>query len=78
MSKKLKKGDSVFIITGNDKGKEGKVRLIKGDRIVVEGINIRKKHMKKTQENQKGQIIDMEMPIHISNVSVPKGQKGNK
>lgn len=69
---KLKKGDVVFVIAGNDRGKEGKVRFIKNERVVVEGINVRKKHMKRTQENKKGQIIDMEMPIHISNVSLKR------
>ena len=67
---KIRKGDSVKILTGNDKGKVG--RIIKvypdKDRVVVEGINLVKKHMRPTQENQQGGIIEKEASIHISNV----------
>lgn len=66
----LRSKDEVIVITGNDKGKTGKILSFKGDRIVIEGINIRKKHMRATQENKKGQIIDIECPIHISNVKL--------
>ena len=66
--KKLRPGDEIIVITGNDRGRTGKVLSFKEDRVVVEGINVRKKHMKPTQQNQKGQIIDIECPIHISNV----------
>lgn len=66
--RRLCPGDEVLVITGNDKGRTGKIMSFKGDRVVVEGINVRKKHMKKTQQNQKGQIIDIECSIHISNV----------
>lgn len=67
--RKLRVGDEVVVIAGNDKGKTGKVLSFRGDtRIVVEGVNIRKKHMKPTQQNQKGQIIDIEMPLDVSNV----------
>lgn len=69
----LRKGDEVTVIAGNDKGKTGKVISINGDRIIVEGINVRKKHMKPTQQNQKGQIIDIECGIHISNVKPSAG-----
>lgn len=64
----LRKGDEVIVITGNDKGRTGKVLSIDEDRITVEGVNVRKKHRKPTQQNQKGQIIDIECGIHISNV----------
>lgn len=64
----LRKGDEVMVIAGNDKGKSGKVISISDERIVVEGVNVRKKHMKPTQQNQKGQIIDIECGVHISNV----------
>lgn len=64
----LRKGDEVTVIAGNDRGKVGKVLSFNKDRVVVEGINIRKKHKKPTQQNQKGQIIDIECGIHISNV----------
>lgn len=65
---RLRPGDEVLVITGNDKGRTGKVLSFKEDRVIIEGINVRKKHMKPTQQNQKGQIIDIECPIHISNV----------
>ncbi|MCC5832104.1 MAG: 50S ribosomal protein L24 [Chlamydiales bacterium] len=71
----LRKGDEVIVIAGNDKGKTGKVISINGERITVEGVNIRKKHMKPTQQNQKGQIIDIECGIHISNVKPSVGGK---
>ncbi len=67
-NKKLRKGDEVMVIAGNDKGKTGKVISRNDTRIIVEGVNVRKKHMKPTQQNQKGQIIDIECGIHISNV----------
>lgn len=67
-NKRLRPGDEVVVITGNDKGKSGKVLSCTDDRVVVEGINVRKKHMRRTQQNQKGQIIDIECPIHVSNV----------
>jgi large subunit ribosomal protein L24 len=67
-SKRLRPGDEVLVIAGNEKGRTGKILAFKEDRVIVEGINVRKKHMKKTQQNQKGQVIDIECPIHISNV----------
>lgn len=68
MSKWIRKGDKVLVIAGNDKGKTGEVLARTADRILIQGINVRKKHMKRTQESQGGRIIDMEVPIHISNV----------
>ena len=68
----VKKGDNVVVIAGDDKGKSGKVLQIntqKG-RAIVEGLNIAKKHMKKTEENPQGGVIDMEAPIAISNLKV--------
>jgi large subunit ribosomal protein L24 len=66
---KIKKGDKVKIIAGKDKGKSGKVlrALPSADQLIVEGVNISKRHQKPTKSNQKGQIIDKTMPIHISN-----------
>lgn len=72
---KLRVGDSVVVIAGNDKGKQGKILRMNSERVVVEGINIRKKHMRKKQENQKSQIIDIECPVHISNVKLMVGDK---
>lgn len=77
-SRKLRPGDEVLVITGNDRGKTGKILSFKEDRVVVEGINVRKKHMKPTQQNQKGQIIDIECPIHVSNVKPAVEGKGVK
>ena len=72
MSKKfkIKKGDTVVVITGKDKGKSGNVTTIitNKDRVVVQGVNIVKKHRKATQESP-GKIEEIEASIHISNVS---------
>lgn len=72
---KVKVGDTVKIIAGKDKGKEGKViRTLKKDqKVVVEGINIVKKHSKPSNMNDKGGIFDIEAPIHVSNVKVVDG-----
>ena len=69
---KVKVGDTVRILAGKDKGKEGKVlRTLKKDqKVVVEGINIVKKHSKPTNTNDQGGIFDIEAPIHVSNVKV--------
>ena len=67
---KVKVGDQVKIIAGKDKGKEGKIikTLRKEDRVVVEGINIVKKHLKQRYTNETGTIQETEAPIHVSNV----------
>lgn len=69
---KVKVGDNVKIIAGKDKGKEGKViKTLKNDnKVVVEGINIVKKHSKPSNTNENGGIFDIEAPIHVSNVKV--------
>lgn len=69
-TKIIKKKDNVLIICGEDKGKKGKIIEIfpKKDRVLVEGINLRKKHMKPTQKSPQGGIIRQEGPIHISNI----------
>ena len=76
---KVKVGDKVRILAGKDRGKEGKViiTLRKKDKVVVEGINIIKKHMKPTQ-NSEGGIISVEAPIHVSNVKVIEGKEATK
>lgn len=68
MSKWIKKGDRVLVKAGNDKGKSGEVLARSDERIIVQGVNVRKKHMRPTQQTQGGRIVEMEMPIHISNV----------
>lgn len=70
MGQSLRKGDRVLVITGNDRGKVGEILLRKEDRVLVQGVNIRKKHMRRTQQTQAGRIIEMEVPIHISNVAL--------
>ena len=67
---KIKKGDNVIIITGKDKGKKGKVirALVKDNKVVVEGSNMMKKHQRPRKSGEKGSMIDMAMPIHVSNV----------
>lgn len=69
---KIKKGDTVKIISGKDRGKIGKVTNIlkKENKIVVEGINISKKHSKPKKQGQKGQIIQVAMPINASNTMI--------
>ena len=69
---KVKVGDTVKIIAGADKGKEGKViRTLKSEqRVVVEGVNIVKKHSKPRTTNESGGIFEIEAPIHVSNVKV--------
>ena len=66
---KIKKGDTVRVITGKDKGKEGKVLVVdmKNERVIVEGVNMATKHMKPNGANQGG-IVHQEGPIHVSNV----------
>jgi large subunit ribosomal protein L24 len=79
MSFTIKKGDKVFIIAGKDKGKTGVVQKIDrvNGRVVVEGINLAKKHQKPKQNNPEGSIIDIYAPLHISNVALidPKTKK---
>lgn len=67
---KLKKGDRVRILTGKDAGKEGKILRVlpQKERIVVERINVLKRHMKQRKQTQPGGIIEKEGPIHLSNV----------
>ena len=70
MATKLKKGDEVVVITGDDKGSKGKILEVERDknRILVEGINMSKKHERKTQDNPQGSIVEREASIHYSNV----------
>ncbi len=75
----VKKGDTVIVITGKDKGKKGRVlaSFPKKDRVLVEGINLVKKHTRPSQSNPQGGIVTQEAPIHVSNVSLidPKSGK---
>lgn len=69
-SKKVRRGDKVLILAGNYQGQTGTVLKRQGDKVLVQGINMRKKHTKRTQQNPTGAIIALECPLHISNVRV--------
>jgi large subunit ribosomal protein L24 len=72
---KIKKNDNVKVITGKDKGKEGKVIAVTDGKLLVEGVNMVSKHSKASQKNPKGGIIHQESPIDASNVMfVHKGK----
>ncbi len=77
MKLKLKKGDLVQVIAGNDKGAVGRILEIYPEKmkVLVEGVNVRKKHMRPTQQNPKGGIVSKEMPIHYSNVMILDSDK---
>ncbi len=75
---KLKKGDTVVVITGKDKGVEGEVAQVfpTENKVIVTGVNTAKKHQKPRKANQNGGIIDRDMPINASNVMlVHKGKR---
>lgn len=67
---KIKKGDNVIIITGKDKGKKGKIVrvLVSQNKVIVDGINMMKKHQRPRKSGEKGSMKNIEMPIHASNV----------
>jgi large subunit ribosomal protein L24 len=69
-TKKIRKGDRVVAISGNNRGVIGVVQSRKGDKVIVQGLNVRKKHVKKSQEAPKGRIVEIERPIHVSNLKV--------
>jgi large subunit ribosomal protein L24 len=80
--KRLRVGDDVIVITGKDKGKRGTVsRLMPYDRVVIENVNMAKRHTKPNpNRGTSGGIVEKEMPIHVSNVALfnPATKKGNK
>lgn len=69
---KIRKNDMIMVISGNDAGKTGKVLKVfpKENRIIIEGINIRKRHSKPSQTNPQGGIVEKEAPINASNVMI--------
>ena len=77
---KIKKGDKVQVIAGQDKGTVGEVKAVfpKTNKLIVEGVNVRKKHQKPNQINPDGGIVDKEMPIDASNVKLDEGKKKAK
>lgn len=79
---KVKKGDTVLIISGKDKGRTGKIlRAFPKDlKILVEGINIKKKHVRPKREGEKGQVVQVPSPMNMSNVKIicPKCGKASR
>ena len=75
---KIKKGDTVIVIAGKERGKEAKVIKVlpKEDKLVLEGLNKVKKHLKPQIAGKSGQVIEKEMPIHISNVAIKDPKTG--
>ena len=69
---KIKRDDTVLVISGNDKGKRGRVLRVvpEQDRVLVEGVRMMKKHTKPTQRDPQGGIVEREAPIHVSNIMV--------
>ena len=70
MAKRIKRGDEVVVISGDHKGRNGKVLEILSakDRVIVEGVNLVKRHERKTQDNPEGAIVEREASLHYSNV----------
>ena len=79
---KLKKGDNVIIITGKDKGKKGKIVhvFVRENKVIIEGLNMIKKHQRPRKSGEKGTIKNIEMPLHTSNVMMfdPKTGKATR
>jgi large subunit ribosomal protein L24 len=74
---KIRKGDRVVVLQGRDRGVEGVVlqALPKDDKVIVDGVNVAKRHTKSRSATQAGGIIDTPMPIHVSNVALVDGGK---
>ena len=77
---KIKKGDKVKVIAGDDKGVVGEVVAVlpKSNRVIVEGVNVNKKHCKPSNENPDGGIVNKELPINASNVALAEAKKATK
>jgi large subunit ribosomal protein L24 len=79
---KIKKDDTVVVVAGNNNGKTGKVLKVfpKSNKVIIEGVNLRKRHSKPSQANPQGGIIEKEAPIHISNVMIldPKNSEASR
>ncbi len=79
---KIRKNDSVIVISGNSKGKTGKVLKVfpSENRVIIEGVNLRKRHTKANQKNPQGGILEKEAPINVSNVMLldPKTNEPTK
>ncbi|RME26256.1 MAG: 50S ribosomal protein L24 [Candidatus Zixiibacteriota bacterium] len=77
---RIKKGDTVLVLTGEHKGKTGKVLHVdtRRQRVVVEGVNMRKRHQRPSQKTPQGGILEIEAPLHLSNVSLFVNVDGKK
>ena len=77
---KLKTGDNVIVIAGKDKGKKGKITKVfpVTSKILVEGVNMKKKHQKARRSNEKGAVIDVSLPINVSNVMIVDPKSGKQ
>jgi len=79
---KLKKEDNVIVVSGNSKGKTGKILKVfpKKNRVIIEGVNLRKRHTKASQQNPQGGIVEKEAPIDASNVMIldPKSNEATR
>ena len=79
---KIKKGDNVIITTGKDRGKTGSVvrAFPKSNRVLIEGVNVKKRHQRARKSGGKGQIVEKAAPVHVSNVMLidPKSNKGTR
>jgi len=75
---KIKKGDKVVVIAGKDRGKTGTIfrALPKEQKVIIEGVNVVKRHSRRTKTNQKGQIVEKSMPVHVSNVQITDPKTG--
>jgi large subunit ribosomal protein L24 len=69
---KLKKGDRVVVLSGKDVGKEGEITRVipERNRVIIDGVNVAKRHQRATRATMQGGIIDKDMPIHVSNVAI--------
>jgi len=76
----VKKNDIVLILSGDDKGKTGKVlqAFPRENKVIIEGLNTVKKHERPRKQGQKGQIVDRPMPLHVSKVRLADVKKGKK
>lgn len=74
----IKKGDTVIVIAGKDKGKKAKVTeaLPREARVVLEGVNMRKRHIRARRTGTKGQVVEFAAPIHVSNVMIADPKSG--
>ena len=68
-NKRLRSGDKIVVTAGNDRGKTGEIlRRVGNDRVIVQGLNVRKKHVRRSESNPNGGVVEMEASMHISNV----------